>query len=109
MLTGNIKLIVGLLDILFRSSLSVLTDLNINKASLDTSLFPGAPSDAQVHQGFRDAHKATANTILGEVTDLISSSGATSVVVVSLPSGFLVGCTHPLSYSGRALPRGSSC
>ncbi|KAF9644679.1 alpha/beta-hydrolase [Thelephora ganbajun] len=62
--------------------LSVLTDLNINKVSLDTSLFPGAPSDAQVHQGFRDAHQATANIILAEVENLINSNGATSVIAV---------------------------
>jgi len=83
------ELIVGSLVPLFCSSLSVLTDLNINKASLDTSLFPGAPSNALVHQGFRDAHKATANNILAEVRDLLNSNGATSVVVVSLANGLL--------------------
>ena len=63
-------------------SLALLTDLNIDKVSLDTSLFPGAPSNAEVHQGFRDAHKATANAILTEVKNLISSKGSTSVITV---------------------------
>ena len=80
-----------LVDLLSCSSLSVLTDLNINKVSLDTSLFPGAPGNAQVHQGFRDAHKATANDILAEVRNLLNSNGASSVVVVRSPSGFLGG------------------
>ena len=37
-----------------------------------------------VHNGFRDAHSATAPSILAEVKNLISQKGATSVVAVSL-------------------------
>ncbi|GLB37517.1 putative alpha beta-hydrolase [Lyophyllum shimeji] len=40
--------------------LSVLTDANIVKGSLDKKLFPGIPSNVQVHSGFRDAHARTA-------------------------------------------------
>ncbi|KAF9785804.1 alpha/beta-hydrolase [Thelephora terrestris] len=62
--------------------LSLLIDADINKASLDASLFPGVPSDAQVHQGFRDSHQATASIILSELNNLIGSKGTTSVIVV---------------------------
>ena len=51
---------------------------------LSSSLFPGVPGDVLVHNGFRDAHSATASPILTEVTNLISSKGATNVVTVSL-------------------------
>lgn len=50
---------------------------------LDSNLFPGLPGDVLVHSGFRDAHSATAPAILAEVKNLISSKGATSVVIVS--------------------------
>lgn len=84
-------------------SLAIITDLKINKVSLDTSLFPGAPSDARVHRGFRDAHMATASTILTEVNNLISSKGATSVITVSFPGDFLAGDTYPQSRSDTRL------
>jgi hypothetical protein len=51
-----------------------------------SGLFPGVPGDVLVHNGFRDAHSATAPAILAEVKNLISSKGATSVVTVSLES-----------------------
>ena len=51
--------------------------------ALSSSLFPGVPGGALVHNGFRDAHSATASTILAQVQNLISSKGATSVVAVS--------------------------
>jgi hypothetical protein len=75
---------------LSRFSLSILTDVDIKKAPLDASLFPGIPSNAQVHQGFRDTHRATASTILLEVKNLINSKGATSVIAVSCP-GYIYG------------------
>lgn len=84
-------------------SLGILTDLKISKVSLDTSLFPGAPSDAWVHQGFRDAHMATASVIFTEVKNLISSKGATSVITVSFPGDFWAGDTYPQSRSDTHL------
>jgi len=84
-------------------SLGIITDLKINKVSLDTSLFPGAPNDARVHQGFRDAHMATASTILTEVNNLINSKGATSVITVSFPGDFLAGDAYPQSRSDTRL------
>ena len=44
-----------------------------------------------VHNGFRDAHSATASRILAEVKRLISTKGATSVFVVS---------RNPLQFAG---------
>ena len=65
------------------SSLSVLVDLKINQVKPSSTLFPGVPGDVMVHNGFRDAHSATASSILAEVKNLISTKGATSVVAVS--------------------------
>ena len=50
---------------------------------LSSTLFPGVPGDVLVHNGFRDAHNATASSILAEVKNLISQNGATSVAAVS--------------------------
>ena len=50
---------------------------------LNSTLFSGVPGDVMVHNGFRDAHSATASSILAEVKNLISQKGATSVVAVS--------------------------
>lgn len=70
-------------------SKAFITDLMVEKVSLDPLLFPGAPSDALVHKGFSDTHKATASVILTEVKNLICSKGATSVITVSFPGDFL--------------------
>ena len=48
-----------------------------------STLFPGVPGDVMIHNGFRDAHSATALGILAEVKTLISTKGAMSVVAVS--------------------------
>jgi hypothetical protein len=65
------------------SSMSLLTDVNIVKTSLDPSIFPGVPK-VEVHEGFKIAHQATASQILQEVDNLISSRGATQVITVSV-------------------------
>jgi len=105
--TGGVGLIV-IDSSLPPFSLAFITDLKISKVPLDTSLFPGAPNDARVHRGFRDAHMATASTILTEVNNLISSKGATSVITVSFPGDFWTGDTYPRSRSdtrsGEPLP-----
>ena len=74
----------GLIDRRLRSfSLSVLNDLELGQAPLDPGLFPGVPGGVLVHEGFRDAHSATAPSILAQVKNLISTKGATSVITVS--------------------------
>lgn len=65
------------------TSLSDLVDMQIGQVPLSSNLFPGVPGNVMVHQGFRDAHSATAPTILAQVKSLISTKGATNVVAVS--------------------------
>ncbi|KAF9785227.1 Alpha/Beta hydrolase protein [Thelephora terrestris] len=62
--------------------LSILIDLDIDQVPLSSSLFPGVPGGVLVHEGFRDAHSATAPAILAQVKNLIATKGATSVVAV---------------------------
>ena len=64
-------------------SLSDLTDIDIAMSSLDSTLFPGVPSSVEGHAGFIAEHAKTAATILAETKKLISSTGATQVILVS--------------------------
>ncbi|TRM58502.1 Alpha/Beta hydrolase protein [Schizophyllum amplum] len=61
---------------------SVLTDVDFPQDSLDATLFPGAPTDALVHGGFRDAQADTADIVLAGVRALMASSGTSSVTAV---------------------------
>lgn len=65
---------------------SVLTDTDFFLDNLDEKLFPGVSSDVQVHNGFGEAHAETAQAILAETNNLISSKGANQVLVVSIAS-----------------------
>ncbi|PFH51568.1 hypothetical protein AMATHDRAFT_142271 [Amanita thiersii Skay4041] len=62
--------------------LSLLTDANIFMGSLSPSLFPGISSNAQVHEGFRDAHAKTASSVLAEVKKLMAAHNTNSVTLV---------------------------
>lgn len=62
--------------------LSLLTDAEVLFGSLDSTLFPTVPSTVSVHTGFRDAHAATATTVLSTVKEIIAAKGATKVTVV---------------------------
>lgn len=62
-------------------SLSLLTDAEVLFGSLDSTLFPTVPSTVSVHTGFRDAHAATATTVLSTVKEIIAAKGATKVTV----------------------------
>lgn len=59
----------------------VLTDANIDKEPLSTSLFPGISSSIQVHEGFADAHARSATAVLSAVKTALSTYGATSVTL----------------------------
>ncbi|KAJ3570272.1 hypothetical protein NP233_g4513 [Leucocoprinus birnbaumii] len=61
---------------------SVLTDANILTDPLDPSLFPGAPSGVQVHDGFRNEHALTASQILDEVKKLMAAHNTKTVTCV---------------------------
>ncbi|KAJ7928052.1 Alpha/Beta hydrolase protein [Mycena leptocephala] len=62
--------------------MSDLTDLNVLKGELNSTLFPGAPAGLEIHSGFRDEHALTADEIRTEVERLIAKEGANQVTVV---------------------------
>ena len=72
-----------------------LTDAEILQKSLNSTLFPGVPSDVLVHSGFADEHAKTATSILDQVRILLTSSGASTVVSVSSPWDLI--CSPPLT------------
>ncbi|KAJ8461787.1 hypothetical protein ONZ45_g18174 [Pleurotus djamor] len=61
---------------------SLLTDANILTDPLDSTLFPGVPSNVWVHDGFRNAHALTATKILAEVKRLLAANNAKKVALV---------------------------
>ncbi|KAJ6475056.1 Alpha/Beta hydrolase protein [Mycena vitilis] len=62
--------------------MSDLTDLNVLKGELNSTLFPNAPAGLEIHSGFRDEHALTADEIRTEVQRLIADKGAKQVTVV---------------------------
>ncbi|KAF8236476.1 alpha/beta-hydrolase [Tricholoma matsutake] len=62
--------------------LSLLTDVNIVQEPLNTALFPGVPSSAKVHDGFRNQHALTAPKILAEVKNLMRSKNTNIVTCI---------------------------
>lgn len=52
------------------------------KDSLNTTLFPGVPSNVEVHDGFRNEHALTASQILEEVRKLMAVHTTQSVTCV---------------------------
>jgi hypothetical protein len=63
--------------------MSDLTDINIATTSLNSTLFPGAPSDITVHKGFSDEHGLTGGQILAEVNKQLTVNNAKQVTLVS--------------------------
>ncbi|KZV63744.1 alpha/beta-hydrolase [Peniophora sp. CONT] len=61
---------------------SDLTDLNFVLDDLDSTLFPGAASGAQVHSGFADEQAKTATDILASVKSLLSAHSGASVTTI---------------------------
>ncbi|KIY52535.1 lipase class 3 family protein, partial [Fistulina hepatica ATCC 64428] len=59
-----------------------LTDAEFVLVNLDSTLFPGVPSDVLVHAGFRDAQADTATTILSYVQSGMSTYGTNTLTVV---------------------------
>ncbi|THH01907.1 hypothetical protein EW026_g883 [Hermanssonia centrifuga] len=62
--------------------LADLTDVEIAMSNLSPTLFPGISSSIFAHSGFLDEHALTAPAILTETKRLISTEGATSVILV---------------------------
>jgi len=61
---------------------AVDTDIHLNLISPDSSLFPNLPDAVEVHSGFADEHKKTANQILAEVQRLMAEHSSTNVILV---------------------------
>jgi hypothetical protein len=88
--------------------MSDLTDLNVFKGELNSTLFPNAPAGLEIHSGFRDEHAITADEIRIEVQRLISDKGATQVTVVR--QFFRPGCMKMTSLiAGWTQPRRCPC
>ncbi|KAI0927235.1 hypothetical protein AcV5_007823 [Taiwanofungus camphoratus] len=50
--------------------------------NLNSTLFPGIPSDVSVHSGFADEQELTAEIILAEMQKIIRQRGATNVYLI---------------------------
>ncbi|KAE9411361.1 alpha/beta-hydrolase [Gymnopus androsaceus JB14] len=61
---------------------SDLTDVGVLLVGLNSTLFPGVSSSAEVHDGFRDEHEKTATSILAEVQTLMSTKSTNNVIAV---------------------------
>ncbi|OCH85126.1 alpha/beta-hydrolase [Obba rivulosa] len=70
--------------------LSDLNDVEIAKSNLNSTLFPNAGSDIEVHDGFQDTQGRTADLVLSTVLSALSSSGATEVEVTGHSLGAAV-------------------
>ncbi|EIW51601.1 alpha/beta-hydrolase [Trametes versicolor FP-101664 SS1] len=62
--------------------LADLTDINIVQTALDTTLFPGVPSNVLAHSGFVQEHAKTAASILATTKSLLAANGASTVITV---------------------------
>ncbi|EIN06272.1 lipase [Punctularia strigosozonata HHB-11173 SS5] len=62
--------------------LPLITDADIAKGTLDSTLFPGISSSVEVHEGFRSAQASAATQVLAAVQTAMSRFGATSVTMV---------------------------
>ncbi|KAF8304995.1 alpha/beta-hydrolase [Clavulina sp. PMI_390] len=61
---------------------SVLNDVKVVQIPLNTTLFPGAPSNLEVHDGFADAHAFSAAPVLAAVKSIFAAHSISSVTVV---------------------------
>ncbi|CAE6418297.1 unnamed protein product [Rhizoctonia solani] len=61
---------------------SLLTDAEVVRDTLSSSLFPGVSSSVKVHDGFMKAQAATATVILAGVKNLLSAHSATKVLAI---------------------------
>ncbi|CAK5278175.1 unnamed protein product [Mycena citricolor] len=70
---------------------SLITDLRFFLRHLDPTIFPGLPSDIEVHTGFADEHAKTAADVLAAVKTALSESGFTKVTIAGHSLGAALG------------------
>nr|ABN45742.1 lipase [Antrodia cinnamomea] len=96
--------------------LPLITDADIEKTTLDSSLFPGLSSDIEVHSGFANEQSKTATDVLSAVQSAMSKHSASKVTVVGHSLGAAIALLDavylPLhisdatfSFIGYGLPR----
>ncbi|OBZ74011.1 putative feruloyl esterase A [Grifola frondosa] len=61
--------------------LSILNDAEFAQADANTTLFPQAGSDVQLHDGFQDTQGRTADIVMSTVQSALSSTGFKRVLV----------------------------
>ena len=67
-----------------------MSDGEVVRSALDSTLFPGVPSSVSVHDGFQDAQAATATDVLAAVNKGISTFGTNTVTVTGHSLGAAV-------------------
>ncbi|KAI6041883.1 Alpha/Beta hydrolase protein [Pisolithus marmoratus] len=87
--------------------LPLITDANFFLTHLDSSLFPGIPSDIEVHDGFKDAQASTASEVLTAVQTTMSKYGITTVTLVGHSLGGAIALLDSV-YLPLHLPLGTS-
>ncbi|OJA08437.1 hypothetical protein AZE42_06541 [Rhizopogon vesiculosus] len=87
--------------------LPLITDLDILKAGLGSTLFPGISSNIEVHNGFRDAQASTATDVLAAVKSAMSTHRATSVTMVGHSLGAAITLLDSV-YLPLWLPKGTT-
>ncbi|VDC00963.1 unnamed protein product [Peniophora sp. CBMAI 1063] len=97
--------------------MSDLTDANIIRGKLDSTLFPGISSSITVHEGFRNEQAKTASSVLAAVKASMSAHATSSVTIVGhslgaaislLDSVYLslnLGSSVTIKFIGYGLPR----
>ncbi|KAI0047406.1 alpha/beta-hydrolase [Auriscalpium vulgare] len=61
--------------------LSVINDLKFLKSPINSTLFPNAGDDVEVHRGFAEAQGRTADTVLSTVKDALTTFNTNKILV----------------------------
>jgi len=96
---------------------SLLTDVEFLQNPLNLANFPSAPPTAKVHQGFQKAFEATSQTVLDQVTALMTANNVNNIFITghslgaaisTLQAAFLkeqLGAAVNIKVRGYGLPR----
>ncbi|KAF8320777.1 lipase [Clavulina sp. PMI_390] len=61
--------------------LAIVNDADLLLSPLDSTLFPGIPSDVEAHSGFQATHGRSAPGVLAAVEKAMTATGSTKVVI----------------------------